>query len=83
MLIALAFLGIFLYVYVREYGLKLAVVSGICLVLVGTGLNMSEWLVSGCVKDYINFFWLFMFNFNDLLVTMGFVILGSLVWKKH
>ena len=43
--------------------------------LIGGTLNIADRLLSGCIHDYLNFFGLFMFNVNDLLVSSGIIIL--------
>jgi lipoprotein signal peptidase len=48
---------------------------GLFLVLSGGGLNMWERFFSGCVKDYMVFFNLFVFNLNDVLIVTGLVLL--------
>ncbi len=41
------------------------------LIAIGGLLNVGERMAFGCVKDYLNFFGLFLFNLNDILVTLG------------
>ena len=56
---------------------------GYILILTGGLLNLLEWFRVGCVRDYLNFFNLFHFNFYDLMVTVGVIFVFIAVWKKN
>jgi lipoprotein signal peptidase len=73
----------FLFVYVRN--LKKSVIGnfGAALVFLGGLSNLYEWVKTGCVKDYLNFFNLFKFNFADFLVILGVVLVLINIWKKE
>lgn len=45
------------------------------MVLIGGTLNFLEWLYTGCVRDYIRFFHISLYNINDLLIVLGTVFL--------
>lgn len=53
-------------------------ILAICLIVAGAAMNIIErhFLGNGCVRDYINFFGLFVFNFYDLLFMTGVFVLG-------
>lgn len=52
------------------------------MVVLGGSLNLLEWFDKGCVKDYVNFFNLFKFNFYDALVTLGVILVAISICKK-
>lgn len=41
------------------------------IVAMGGGANLWERLEYGCVRDYLDFFGLFHFNANDVLIILG------------
>lgn len=53
-------------------------ILAICLVIAGAAMNIIErhFIGNGCVRDYINFFGLFVFNFYDLVFMAGVFVLG-------
>ena len=55
---------------------------GVIMVVLGGSLNLLEWFDKECVKDYINFFNLFKFNFYDVLVTLGVILVAISICKK-
>lgn len=55
---------------------------GYLFILLGGSINIATWAIKGCVKDYLNFFNLFHFNFPDILVTIGVVLVSTAIWKK-
>lgn len=77
---------IVLIILVKKIGINFAEKAsliGLVLVVLGGCLNLLEWWLDGCVKDYINFFGLFTFNLNDLLITLGLILLWIQIWKKR
>jgi lipoprotein signal peptidase len=56
--------------------------AGFLLTLVGGLANFFERYLTGCVRDYINFFGLFYFNIFDLMVTLGIVLIILVMWKR-
>lgn len=76
-------LAIFLFAYVRS--LKKSVIGnyGTALIFLGGLSNLYEWVRTGCVKDYLNFFNLFKFNVADFLVMFGVVLVLINIWKKE
>lgn len=55
---------------------------GFLLILLGGLSNLYEWVKYACVRDYINFFNIFHFNFADIMVTIGVVFVLITIWKK-
>jgi lipoprotein signal peptidase len=54
------------------------------LVILGGGLNLYERLSEGCVKDYLSFFGILHFNYNDIIILVGLVILtGGFLYEKR
>lgn len=60
---------------------KLGIIA-MFLLLTGGLLNGVERLVSGCVKDYFNFFNLFHFNLADLIIDAGILLSVYILCKK-
>jgi lipoprotein signal peptidase len=51
--------------------------TGVVLVLMGGILNLlARFVGGGCVHDYLNFFNLFAFNMNDLMIDFGIVLVA-------
>lgn len=68
------FLLFFGWKFVRVHKSKTGVL-GILFVFVGSVLNLLERMRNGgCVHDYLNFFGLFLFNFYDLLIDLGIIL---------
>ncbi len=67
-------LTLFIFVYTNKYPVSFG------LLLAGGFFGIVELSVSGCIRDYINFFLLFKFNVSDLFIALGAVgIFVSLV----
>ena len=82
-LISIILTAIFSYIFLKRYrGFMLGDI-GFILVLVGGLMNLSEWLIKGCVRDYLNFFNLFHFNIYDIMVTVGLLLVSITIWKKN
>jgi len=81
-LISVAIISIFSFLYLKKYRGDRVGDIGFAMIIVGGVLNTSEWLKNKCVKDYLNFFSLFHFNFPDILVTIGVVLVFIAIWKK-
>jgi len=81
-ILSVIFLLFFSAVYYRNYGKIVIGNIGLGLIVIGGILNLIQWLKYGCVKDFINFFGLFSFNFFDLMITMGIALVGITIWKK-
>ena len=78
-LIILVVLGLFIYSFQRSGLLsKHGEFSwiGIFFLLSGGIYNLSIRFLKGCVPDPLSFFNLFSFNYADILVTLGFLILA-------
>ncbi len=73
---------VFLVVYLEYYRGKIFGDIGFGLIFIGGLFNLSQWLLRGCVKDFINFFGLFHFNLYDSMVTIGAVLVSISIWKK-
>jgi signal peptidase II len=73
--------GLFVFLYIK--GAKRSRVGdyGLLFLLGGAFGNLVERLKFGCVRDYINFFNLFHFNIQDLLVTAGIMLIIWTLWK--
>jgi lipoprotein signal peptidase len=52
-------------------------IVAVCFVAVGAFMNIVErhFMGNGCVRDYIDFFGLFVFNVYDLILTVGIIAL--------
>ena len=50
-------------------------ILGVALFILGGLLNTIERFKSGCVLDYFDFMGLFMFNVNDLMVSIGVLLI--------
>ncbi len=70
--------GLFIYSMYRlgllERYIKFSL-SGLILLIFGGIYNLSNRYINGCVADPYSFFNLFSFNFADVLISFGFVIL--------
>ena len=73
--------SLFLY-FTKHYIKNKWYILGNAMLLLGGMLNYIERLTNGCVYDYINFFGLFMFNINDLLLTLGVIVLFIVILRK-
>jgi lipoprotein signal peptidase len=72
---------LFIYSFYKAGLLKKhSLVAGIGLFFLFSGgiYNLSIRFLKGCVPDPLSFFNLFHFNYADILVTLGFLILGLL-----
>jgi len=81
-ILSVIFLLFFSIVYYRNYGKIFISNIGLGLIVIGGILNLIQWWKYGCVKDFINFFGLFFFNFYDLMVTIGVTLVGITIWEK-
>lgn len=79
--VSVLILLIFLFAYFRNTERSMVSDVGVILIVFGGLLNLLEWVNGGCVRDYINFFNLFYFNFHDLLVTLGSIFVIIRIWK--
>ncbi|MBW6441861.1 signal peptidase II [Patescibacteria group bacterium] len=82
-LLSIILATVFSIIYIRNYWGNKFGNLGFLLILLGGLMNLSEWYRHSCVKDYLNFFNLFHFNFYDLLVTIGVVLVFITIWKKN
>jgi lipoprotein signal peptidase len=79
---SLIILGLFSFLYLKHFrGSRIGDI-GFVFIFIGGLLNSFSWLKEGCVKDYINFFNLFHFNFADLMITTGVFFVLIRLWKK-
>ncbi len=81
-ILSVVLLFIFLAFFLKHYYSSILVRIGLFTVAVGGLTNLSQWVSKGCVHDYINFFGIFYFNFYDLLVTIGTLLIAISIWKK-
>ena len=56
---------------------------GLVLIFIGGASNLTERVIFGCVKDYINFFDLFYYNVFDIFVTLGLIIFGVHYFRNY
>ena len=63
------FIILYVYIYKRDKDISLY------LILIGTISNIFDRIINGYVVDYINFLNINVFNFSDILIFVGFVIL--------
>ena len=80
--ISIVSVSLFSFIYLKYYSDSGVGDVGFVLVLVGGSMNISERVLSGCVRDYFNFFNLFHFNLYDIMVTVGIMLVSLSVWKK-
>jgi lipoprotein signal peptidase len=73
---------VFSYFYIKEYKRELLGNIGFGFIIIGGLMNLFQWSKYGCVKDFINFFGLFFFNFYDLMVCLGILLVAITIWKK-
>ncbi len=83
-LLSCLFLVTFLVFVLFNYYKNYLVLLGVLFLLAGAIGNIYMRVVHGCVKDTINFFDLFWFNFNDTFVVFGACVIWlALVLKAH
>jgi lipoprotein signal peptidase len=82
LLLSLLVLIVFSYFYIKEYKRELLGNIGFGFIIIGGLMNLFQWSKYGCVKDFINFFGLFFFNFYDLMVCLGILLVAITIWKK-
>ncbi|HAI62829.1 MAG: Lipoprotein signal peptidase [candidate division WWE3 bacterium GW2011_GWF2_41_45] len=73
--------GVF-YLIRKKYFVSRLSRLGIIFILLGGIGNTLERVFTGCVRDYVDFFGQFRFNFFDLLVTSGVFLLIYELWKN-
>ncbi len=56
---------LFIFTYTNKYPVSFG------LLLAGGFFGIVELSVSGCIRDYINFFHFFKFNVSDFFITLG------------
>lgn len=75
--VVLLFVFLFYKSSIWRRSLIVTLLGSIC--FIGGGIyNFSNRLSQGCVADPLSFFGLFSFNFADLFVITGLLLLGSL-----
>jgi signal peptidase II len=76
---------IFIFFLFDSFRLKKSALwtGGLTLIVIGGAGNLIERLMTGCVRDYINFFNLFHFNLFDLFVTLGISFTIITIWQKR
>jgi len=74
-ILSIPLLSLLILYFAKKNNKSLLEIVGLSIVLIGGTLNIADRLLSGCIHDYLNFFGLFMFNVNDLLVSSGIIIL--------
>jgi lipoprotein signal peptidase len=52
-------------------------------IFLGGSLNLFQRLLSGCVVDYFNFFNLFVFNIQDVMITSATIYLVYRIFFNH
>ena len=62
---------IFLYFYIYKKNRNIS----FYLIFIGAFSNLMDRIFNGYVIDYINFFNINVFNFSDILIFLGFIIL--------
>lgn len=84
LLLVLGF-GVFLYSFYSSSllgeNIKISIL-GLLLLIVGGTYNLTNLFLNGCVKDPYPFFNLFSFNFADVLINVGFVLLVYIYIKN-
>lgn len=70
-------LGFILYIYKKRTE-SLSTLLPVLLILAGAIGNAIDRFAYGCVIDYIHFFSISVFNFADILITIGAILL---VWQ--
>lgn len=55
---------------------------GIFLLVTGSTAISFERYRNGCVADYLNFFNLFYFNLQDLLITTGIILIAWTIYRE-
>jgi len=73
--VGISLLILFIWVYIRYFKKNLLSNLAFIAVLIGSFLNILEWWIAGCVKDYIKFFTISAYNINDLIIVVGLGIL--------
>ena len=56
---------------------------GLILIFIGGALNLTERVLTGCVKDYLNFFGIFYYNIFVLFVSSGIAVFGFSYFRNH
>lgn len=80
-LLSVVITGLFVFIYIKGTKRNRVGDFGLLMLLCGAAVNILERLRFGCVSDYISFFGLFNFNFQDLLVTSGIILIIWTIWK--
>jgi len=75
-------LFVFSVFYLKNYKTSTYGKIGLIMIISGGLMNLLQWSRFGCVKDFVSFFGLFHFNFYDILVTMGTLLVAISIWKK-
>jgi lipoprotein signal peptidase len=76
-------LFVLVLVYLKALKNSLLSFFGLGLTLLGGGANLYERLKFGCVKDYISFFGILHFNYNDIIIVVGLSILtGGYLYEQ-
>lgn len=73
---------VLLYLIFYKLPKSLGVIISAFLIVTGTTSNFIERVITGCVKDYLDFFGLFSFNIFDLSVVLGVILLLYELWHK-
>ena len=81
--ISVVLLVLFVVVFLKKVRRNRVGDIGLLLLVSGATINIFERFRFGCVRDYFNFFGLFAFNTQDLLVTAGIILLIWVIWKKN
>jgi lipoprotein signal peptidase len=82
LLLSLLVLLVFSFFYIKNFKREFIGNLGFGIIFIGGFMNLVQWSKYGCVHDYINFFGLFFFNFYDLMITLGIILVAITIWKK-
>jgi lipoprotein signal peptidase len=74
-LLSTAITALFVFLFLKNIARSRVGDLGLLLFIAGASVNTLERLKSGCIWDYISFFNLFYFNVQDLLVTVGIILM--------
>jgi len=68
--------------YFLEFVRSIVSDIGFFLIFFGGIYNLNKRMTTGCVEDFLSFFSFFHFNFADIMITIGVILLLLTIWKK-
>ena len=78
----LLFTLVFYYLQKREKTLWEYI--GLLLILIGASFNLGARILHNCVVDNLSFFGVLFFNFYDILVVLGIIVLvGEIFYESY